>query len=201
MLAKLIAIEGPDKSGKATQAFMLSNKLRSLGLKVTQVEAPIKDAITYRIIYSMLYNGWAKKHPNLFQVFQFLNKFIFQATFLLYALFVSDYIIFDRWRLSMIVYGDASSANPKLSRAFYGLLVKPDVTFIMRGRVYSRNTLDDSYEKDKTLQERVKLGYKTWFMHDHNSVVINNDAALDVVHNSIMNVMKDKFLSNKEKNT
>lgn len=195
MSAKFIVIEGPDKSGKATQAFMLANELRNKGRKVIQLEVPYNDYLTYTIIYYMLHNGWAKKYPNLFQAFQFINKFVFQLTTLVLYRFIYDYVIFDRWSLSMIVYGDASGANPTLSRFFYRLLFKPDITLIMRGKSYDRDEADDSYEKDDVLQKNVRIGYKNWFLEHHDSVMINNSASVNEVHGYVMNVINDRFFN------
>lgn len=191
MFAKLIVIEGPDKSGKATQSFLLNHALKRYGDKCKLVEVPFNDKLTHPIVYWMLKNGLAKDFPNLFQVFQFLNKFMFQYTVLLYLMLINDYIVLDRWSLSAVVYGDATGVNPLFSRILYSLLRKPYLTIILNGVTYNRNSVDDSFEKDSDLQKKVKEGYYNWSKNNFkNTVIIDNKNDQDTIHNQILEKIK-----------
>jgi len=159
-MAKLIAICGADKCGKATQSTLLVETLRARGHTAVRVEVATKTrSITYRLIYWMLRNGLAKRHANVFQFVQFLNKFLFQLFDLPKLMAANDYVVFDRWALSALAYGPVTNVNATFNRFLYSLLKKPDITLILNGTSFKRNSVDDSYEKDTELQTTVNKMY------------------------------------------
>lgn len=187
MFAKLVAIEGPDKVGKATQSRMLAHVLRRYGARVALVEVPFNDRVTHRLIYWMLQNGLVKRFPNLFQFIQFINKFVFQLTYLLWLRLTCACVVLDRWSLSAIVYGDATGVNRTLNRVLYWLLVRPDITVVLHGSSFKRKSIDDAYEKDSDLQVVVRRGYYDWVQsHPADHVLINNQGTKDEVHERIL---------------
>lgn len=192
MPATMLVIEGPDKVGKQTQSNMLVDALRQDGHKVKLVEVPVKSLVTYSLIYWMLRKGFAKSTPNLFQTVQFLNKWMFQLK-LLFLRWQYHYIVFDRWSLSAIVYGDAGGANKTYNRFLYRFLREPDATIIMVGAARSGDQTD-VYEKDNSLQANVRRGYAEWYMsHAHNCALIDNMGSRDEVHRRIMKVLDERF--------
>lgn len=191
MFAKLVAIEGPDKVGKQTQSNMLAHSLRRYGERVSLVEVPFRDGVTHPIIYWMLKNGKAKTYPNLFQFVQFLNKFVFQWTILLWLRFVCDFVVLDRWSLSAIVYGDATGVNKSFNRVLCWLLKSPDITVVLHGASYKRKSVDDVYEKDSTLQLAVRKGYYDWVQeHPSDHELIDNQGTVDEVHERILDAVE-----------
>lgn len=193
MFAKLVAVEGADKCGKATQSRLLMNSLRQRSnARVAQVEVPFNDGITYRLIYWMLKHGQARQHPNLFQFLQFINKFVFQWTKLLWLRLTCDFIILDRWSLSAIVYGDAGGADQTFNRALHMFLVRPDLTIVLDGQSFKRcGEVDDVYEKDSALQRAVRKGYRDWVTwHPFDHVLVDNQGGREVVHDRIRKVVK-----------
>lgn len=192
MFAKLVAIEGPDKVGKATQSQMLAHVLRRYGDRVVLVEIPVNDGVTYPLIYWMLHNGKAKVYPNLFQFIQFLNKLVFQWTKLLWLWLTCAYVVLDRWSLSTIVYGDATGVNPTFNRLLYWLLKKPDVTVVLHGSSFKCQEADDVYEKDSALQIAVCKGYYNWAQeHPLDHEPIDNQGTRDEVHERIVAVINE----------
>ncbi len=190
MLAKLVIIEGPDKVGKQTQSNRLAHALRRYGDRVKLVEVPFNDKLTYRLIYWMLRSGKAKTHPNVFQFTQFLNKLIFQWTYLMWLRLTCDYVVLDRWRLSSIVYGDATGTNRTFNRLMYHALTAADVTVILHGPSFKRRTVDDAYERDSALQRDVRLGYYSWAVdHPVDHELVDNQGTQDEVHERIMDVV------------
>lgn len=160
-MSKIIVIEGADRCGKATQAKLLREYLVSFGITSMIVEVPIRSAVTYRVIYWMLQNGFAKKYPKLFQVFQFLNRKIFQ-TFTLPSLEQEyDVIIFDRWSLSTIVYGGAAGVSENFTIDLSKRLRQPDHTFVLLGESFPHEA-EDVYEADLDLQKEVRIRYTAW---------------------------------------
>lgn len=190
MLARIIAIEGPDKAGKATQTAMLAHYLCRYGERVSLVEVPFNDGSTYKLIYWMLCNGLAKKRPNTFQFIQFLNKFIFQWTILLWLRLTSDVVVLDRWSLSAIVYGDATGVNKTFNRLLYWLLKKADVTVVLHGPSFKRDSVDDVYEKDSDLQLAVRRGYYDWVIeHPFDHELVDNQGSKEDVHSRIVDAI------------
>lgn len=191
--ATLIVIEGPDKCGKQTQSNMLTEALQKAGHRVKLVEVPVKSPVTYRLIYWMLRNGFAKTLPNVFQYVQFLNKFFFQVFHLVLMRWCYDFIVFDRWSLSSIVYGDAGGASKRFTRFLFRRLWQPDGTIIMVGAALSGETTD-VYESDNSLQSKVRIGYAEWFaFHPDKCVMIDNTGTRPEVHLRIMNNLEDRF--------
>lgn len=188
-MAKIVVFEGPDKVGKETQSKMLQHALIRHGYKVKLVEVPIKDCRqTYDLIYRMLENGKAKQYPNLFQVIQFFNKWLYQ-TFMMPKIFKDyDILILDRWALSSVIYGAATGVNLRLNMWLYRLLKKPDITFVLHGMSFRRtSTNDDSYEKDTELQTRVKDDYIMWAVkHADDHILVKNDRSPEEMHQDIM---------------
>lgn len=172
-MAKIIVFEGADRCGKATQSAALKSFFEKAGKKAIVIEVPIFDYATYPLIYWMLKNGWAKKFPKFFQWLQCTNRLIFQYTSLTELEHQYDFIIFDRWSLSSVVYGVAEGVDPEYCNALYRKLRRPDFTFLLLGQAHSHQA-EDSYESDKSLQENVKDLYASWaLLNPKESFVID----------------------------
>lgn len=186
--ATLVAVEGADRVGKFTQSKLLVEELRRRGAAVLHVEVPIRSRFTYPLIYSMLRSGLAKRLPNVFQFVQFLNKWTFQLLTLSLKRWYYDYVVFDRWSPSAIVYGDATGANRRFNRFLYGLLREPDTTLVIVGPPKSSKATD-VYESDTKLQSDVRNGYASWLVqHSDSAVVIDNNGTREQVHERLMDV-------------
>lgn len=186
--ATRIVIEGPDRVGKHTQTLMLADALENEGFTVKLVEVPVASPATYRLIYWMLRRGYAKTWPNLFQTVHFINKLAFQVFKLPWLSLSNSFILFDRWALSALVYGDAGGANAWYSRLMYSVLVKPDATFVLHGRPLNA-TATDTFESDDDLQSKVRHGYVAWALRGaalSNVVLVNAESTRDSVHAHIM---------------
>ena len=85
---KLIAFEGGDSVGKATQSIELASHLSRQGKKVIRFEFPLYNRClwgtksTYNLIRHMLSTGTAMRWPNVFQFLQFFNKLTLQLFWL-----------------------------------------------------------------------------------------------------------------------
>jgi thymidylate kinase len=192
-MGKLIVFEGADQCGKETQSKLLTNVLRAEGFRVTRVE-PTKEGHPRgrKLIYSMLENGSAKRWPNTFQFVQFLNRMYFQVFKLPKLLHENQLVILDRWALSGWVYGAAENVNESFNKWMYNRARKADLVVVQSGASYKRQQVDDSYERDTSLQARVKVAYRdvglNWPGH---ALVDNHDAIMDV-HNSIRALLENK---------
>lgn len=191
-MSKIIAIEGPDRCGKATQSFLLCAYLTSLGYRARVVEVPIQDTFTYPLVYWMLGNGLAKKFPKFFQRLQVLNRQIFQATELKHWEKDFDYLIFDRWSLSTTVYGLAAGLSMNYVDALYEKLRKPDHTFVLLGASHPHEA-EDVYESDTDLQRRVREHYSDWASENLDICsVINCEQPREVIASTLRLILKER---------
>lgn len=184
-MSKIVVIEGADRCGKATQASMLQKYLSRIGYAATIVEVPIRSAVTYKIIYWMLQNGFAKKYPKIFQWFQFFNRKIFQWLVLPGIERQYEIVIMDRWSLSTIVYGAAEGVPEDYTIKLSKRLRSPDHTIILCGQSFPHEA-EDAYESDLDLQDRVRIGYAQWAANNpKDCTLINCRQNKDVIFKKI----------------
>lgn len=191
--ATTIAIEGPDQVGKATQTKLLADRLRSNGHRVKTLEAPLQSVLTYKIIYWMLRNGAAKKYPNVFQFVHFLNKLWYQLTLFHFDRRAYDFILFDRWSLSSLVYGSATGTNARFMTVLYNALRKPDTNVIILSERFDE-AARDVYEKDSDLQQKVRKGFHDWSCYSANVAVRFGTQPREQVHEFIWRALDVKGL-------
>lgn len=188
-MAKLIAICGPDRVGKATQTHLLVDFLNQSGFKACCIEVPVRGNITYPVIYWMLRNGLAKKLPKVFQWLQYFNRQIFQWTKLSRLRRQYDFIVFDRWSLSTIVYGAAEGVSEEFTIPLMKRLVKPDLTLVLLGPAHDHSP-EDVYEKDFQLQQTVRVLYKEWCLNNDDAIEIDASKDRAGVHTDIIAQLK-----------
>ena len=190
-MSKIIVIEGPDACGKATQCALLRDHIRNaLNKRAEVVEVPIEGPFTYRLIYWMLGNGLAKKFPKAFQWIQFANRKIFQMTRLSALLSNNDYIIFDRWSLSTVVYGEAEGVPREWSERLAEKLVIPNHTILLLCKPHTKEA-EDTYESDTKLQYKVRDLYESWgIRHTVTSTIVDCSLSKVDVHRHIIETLQ-----------
>jgi thymidylate kinase len=193
-MAKIVVFEGPDKVGKETQSKLLAKALLDAGLRVTRVEPTKEFAIGKKLIYSMLDSGAAKRHPNAFQLVQFMNRMYFQYVKLPELMIRNDVVLCDRWALSGFIYGHCEGINSRLNGWMYERAHKPDLTLVFSGTSYRRSTGDDSYEKDTDLQARVKKMYSRAGIEREGHVLVNNVGTVEEIHDDIIEILDEEGL-------
>lgn len=156
-----IIIEGIDRLGKSTQTKLLVAHLQSEGYRVAFVKFPYNDGVSFPLVYWMLKNGLARRFQNAFQVIHFFNKLYFQLFVLPKMLRDNDFIVFDRWTISMYAYGIADGANKWLTQKMLSYIAEPDYTVILDGNPHITSR-GDSYENDYKMQNDVRSLYISW---------------------------------------
>ena len=190
-MSKIIVIEGPDRCGKATQSKLLCEHFKSIGKRAEVVEVPIHSNFAYSIIYFMLKMGLAKISPKIFQWFQYLNRQIFQWQELPKLEEKCDYIIFDRWYLSSVIYGEATGVSEEFTRNLCRRLRNPDFTVILLGASH-KHEAEDSYEADLDLQKRVRNLYQDWAAtHPGRSVVLDCSRTREDISQEIQKTLEE----------
>lgn len=193
--AKIIVIEGSDCVGKETQTEMLVHTLTStFGQKVETFSLPNYTSLTGILIRKFLDNGLAGKFPMLFQLLQFLDKKNFERTL---RHVDCDFVVLDRWSLSSLIYGLCTKVNPDVCLKLFSLLEQPDLTIVLDGLGFKRQTLD-SYEKNSELQQAVKAAYRFWASsrqddNDNSVALINADSSKFLVHADILQAVVQRF--------
>lgn len=179
--AILISLEGVDGVGKSTQMLRIKEALEANGKKVVGAKLPAYETLTGKLIRWMLNNGLAIKLANVFQTVQWIDKIIFQFTVLRGLLKRYDYVLLDRWHASMWAYGLAGGANERLTDFYVNSIREPNAVLVFYGNC-KRQTSEDSYEADVSLQKSVALHYVLWCCtRNHNSFPINANATKEAV--------------------
>jgi thymidylate kinase len=188
-MSRIIVIEGPDRVGKATQSRILCDYINeTLKKKACIVEVPIHDNFTYRVIYWMLGNGTAKKFPKTFQWLQVLNRWIFQSFSLVKLEHEYDYVVFDRWSPSTSVYGAAEGLEKSTLDKMYRLLRSPDFTLVLLGKSHAHEA-EDVYERDTSLQQKVRELYGDWAASQTNAHIIDCERPKEKVAQEIKTIL------------
>ncbi len=190
---KLIAIEGADQQGKSTQSVLLSKVLAGCGYKVYHVKAPVYfDVVTFRVIYWMIKRGHATNFPTLFQSVQFLNKKLFSTFILPFITRKADFVVFDRWTLSSLVYGTITKANERWLKFFDNSIRQPDLNVILYGTTKSRGS-EDPLEAAVDIQTAVQTCYLEITENIRNQcVVVSSDDTVENVASDIFRMLSYK---------
>lgn len=190
-----VAIEGPDRVGKATQArhlasrFERENRFRRVGI----IETPIKDGTTHARIYEMLHDGRAKKFPATFQGIQVLNRILYQEVALKHWLMNYDAFVFDRWNASSYAYGRAAGLSHDELMCELDLVAEPDMTIVLDGDPFPKNDLDD-YERDIRFQKKVRKAYIEWAElrpKGHQTYIVDANDDIDIIAETIWELVSD----------
>lgn len=192
-MAKIIVVEGADQLGKETQSRMLVAWLMSQGYKATRVEVPVRDHFTYPLIYKMLKNGWANSYPNLFQAIQHANRLAFQTFTLPKLERENDYVVFDRWTLSSIIYGDLTYADAEKTRERISKLRRADLTIVIHGKSFGKRG-DDAYEADEVFQRIVNNRYVDWADAHLACAKVSNVGSRHEVHEKVIVAVRESGL-------
>jgi thymidylate kinase len=84
-----------------------------------------------------------------------------------------DVIIMDRWSLSTVVYGAAEGVSEEFTTRLAKWLRVADYTFVLHGESYFHEA-EDSYEADRDLQLKVRLGYSMWALNNQKVCTMIN---------------------------
>lgn len=166
----LVAIEGIDGSGKASQVAALRLHFEALGSSVTTFSFPVYDSVSGRLIDGFLKKRWRLEQPDidldvssqLFQCCQLINRIEFTPE----PLWRSDCegtFIADRYHASAYAYGVAAGLDLDWLVRTHAHLPQPDVHIMLDipiGESFRRRSARrDTYETDGPFLERVRGCY------------------------------------------
>ncbi len=161
MAGILIAFEGLDQSGKATQAGRLAERLLSAGRSVLTASFPDYETPIGREI-GLALGGERHFTPDVMQLLYIANRYEWKPR-LLEAMDSGAIVICDRYVASSIAYGEAQGLDPTWLREIQRFLPSPDLTLLLDidpGIAARRKAVGrDRYERDLALLSRVRESY------------------------------------------
>jgi dTMP kinase len=186
----IVALEGPDRLGKSTQASLLEASLEGRGISSIVEKAPFKDEATHGRIYDMLRTGEALRYPVVFQTLMGANRHLFQNRYLPNLAWHNDVVVLDRWNVSTLVYGAESGVPEETTRCILKGLVEPDLVLIFDGEPFSSPDEDDAYEADKAFQSRIRQRYVEWGNSNSNAMFIKANRRQEMIQREIVEAIQ-----------
>jgi dTMP kinase len=158
----LIAFEGLDQSGKATQARRLSSRLAHDGRRVHLISFPDYTTPIGQEIAKAL-AGERQFGPDVMQLLYIANRFEYKPRLDTW-LSAGDDVICDRFRASSVAYGEAQGLDATWLDETQRMLPTPDVTVFLdippEAGVTRKASNRDLYERDLALLARVRESYR-----------------------------------------
>jgi dTMP kinase len=158
----LIAFEGLDQSGKATQARLLRARLEQDGRTVSPLSFPDYETPIGQEIRRALQGG-REFGPDVMQLLYVANRFEYRAR-LEGWLRDGHVVICDRYRASSVAYGEAQGVDPAWLEDVQRPLPRPDLTLLLDippdVGVERKRADRDVYERDLALLTRVRDSYR-----------------------------------------
>ena len=191
----LIAIEGCDQTGKATQTKAVAERLRAAGRKVREFTFPDYATPTGQAIRQLL-DSKGQCDGTTTQLLYAANRFE-ARTRIEEALENGGIVICDRYTASGLAYGRATGVDTKWLRQVETPLPKPDVTILLdmqpADTVQRKPRERDRFESNEQLLEWARAGFLQMAAEDGWTVV---DAALptEQVTERILEALADRGL-------
>jgi dTMP kinase len=182
----LIAFEGLDQSGKATQAKRLSARLEQNGRRVHLISFPdYLTPIGQEIAKALA--GERQFPADVMQLLYIANRFEYKPRLNLW-LRSGDIVICDRYRASSIAYGEAHGLDPEWLAETQHPLPTPALTIFLdispEAGVKRKASGRDVYERDLALLGRVRESYRRQAAQP-DWVLIDATPARDVVAEAV----------------
>ena len=157
----LVAVEGLDQSGKATQAQDLRDRLRASGYKSRVVSFPDYGTFLGEEIARSL-QGERDYGPETMQLLYVANRFERKADIDRWHA-GGLIVLFDRYVASGVAYGEAQGLDPDWLKTLQVSLPQPELTILLDiapETAVARKTVGrDRYESDLALLTRVRQSY------------------------------------------
>lgn len=157
----LVAVEGLDQSGKATQAQDLRDRLRASGYRSRVVSFPDYGTFLGEEIARSL-QGERDYGPETMQLLYVANRFERKADIDRWHA-AGLIVLFDRYVASGVAYGEAQGLDPGWLTTLQVSLPQPELTILLDiapETAVARKTVGrDRYESDLALLTRVRQSY------------------------------------------
>ncbi len=197
-----IVLEGPDKSGKSTQARLLADTLRAQGREVLHTREPGGTSVAEGVRKVLL-------DPNL-TIDPLAELFLYEASRaqhtnekIIPALKAGHVVISERFTMSTDAYqGVARGLGLKTTTVLNAIAtsgLKPDLTILLDIPVAEFDTRDQGRELDRLEREnaefrrKVRAGYLKAAKADKRAVVLDGRQPADVIQKKILALVARKI--------
>ncbi|MBI5245914.1 MAG: dTMP kinase [Elusimicrobia bacterium] len=197
-----IVLEGPDKSGKSTQARLLADALKGRGLKVLHTREPGGTSVAEGVRKVLL-------DPAL-TIDPLAELFLYEASRaqhtnekILPALKDGKVVISERFTMSTDAYqGEARGLGLKTTTALNKIAtsgLRPDLTILLDIPVDEFDTRDQGRDLDRLEREnvafrtKVRQGYLKAATADSRAVVLDGRLPADVLQSKILTLVGRKL--------
>lgn len=153
-------LDGIDKAGKNTQARLLAENLKKIGVKVNSVSFPDYDTPLGREIRRFL-QGEVSYRPEVRQLLYVANRWEREADIRRW-LDEKNYVITDRYMQAGLVYGLANGLKLDWMLGMEEGLPKADLVIILDispETAVERERAEDIYEKNLSFQKTIRATY------------------------------------------
>jgi dTMP kinase len=201
--ARFITLEGGEGAGKSTQARMLAEALRAVGLTVLVTREP-GGAPGAEVLRSLLLSGQTVWSPPAEALLHFAARAEHVERTIRPALASGTWVVCDRFADSTMAYqGYGQAADRGMIATLTGLIgLGPDLTIILDvsesvavARRRSRGGAADRYEREDTaFHARVKAGFLAIAAAaPDRCAVISADESVDYVHAELLGTISKRL--------
>lgn len=195
----IVAIEGLDKSGKATQTRMLADALTAEGLNVVHSEFHRYDTPTGELIAKWLRKEYEASQETI-ELLMAADKQAQQDNFRKLEEAGVEVLILDRYTLSQLVYATANEVSLSWSYELQRQMRQPDLNIVidipakvsMARKGKHNGGVNDRYESDLELLKKVRMLYK---IMDSNTTIIDGMKSIDELYEQITTIVMDRLAS------
>jgi dTMP kinase len=191
----LIAFEGLDQSGKATQAQELRERLRGRGYKVRVLSFPDYGTSIGEEIARAL-QGERDYGPEVMQLLFIANRYERKPA-IDHWIEGGLILICDRYRGSSIAYGEAHGLDADWLAEIQKSLPTPDLTILLdispetalRRKAAGR----DRYERDLALLERVRKSYRRQAAAEAGWEIVDGEQPKGAVTETVAGIVDERL--------
>lgn len=189
-MSLLIAFEGLDQSGKATQAERLRDWLKGEGRKVRLTSFPdYGTAIGEEIARAL--QGEREYGPDVMQLLYVANRYERKPDVERW-LGSGAIVICDRYAASSIAYGDAQGLDAAWLEQMQRFLPSPDLTIMLdiapETAAHRKSADRDRYERDLEMLGRVRESYRR-LSAQHGWLMLDGERSPDLIAQDVANAV------------
>ncbi|WP_426455445.1 dTMP kinase (plasmid) [Paenibacillus sp. S-38] len=199
---KIIAFEGLDASGKATQTAMLVQKLKDQGHLTATIAFPRYDQPIGTLIRQWL-QGEVSLTTEAAHMLYEADRQDFMCWIDRYEQTGIDYLVIDRYTLSNLAFGTARDVNLDWLQGLQNKIRQPDITFVLdvspKTSFKRRPERQDKNEKDFSLLLRSRMAYRSLaktLPYDSDQLIFMLDAngSPEAIHEAVMTFIDNGFV-------
>lgn len=183
----IVAFEGIDASGKATQVRMLKKYAEDKGIPVKCLSFPNYETGTGKKIAELLKDP--NRDPLVLQAMMSVNRYEAQPT-IGYAQARGELVILDRYWMSGLVYGAGDGLDKNWLWVIHQQLIQPHQWFITDINIPEsfkrRPAREDDYEADKGRLVSARMAYLAEAARTPNVRILNAMRTPEQVHQEVV---------------